>query len=76
MAEQEFRPGQQVPLSGIYLVSHHDHREAHEAVVLEGGVFPNCRECDTKVRYRLLRSAVPLDGDSDFNTNSTNGNSK
>lgn len=66
MAEQEFRPGDDVPLSGIYLVSHQAHREAHEAVVLQRGVFPNCRECGARVRYRLLRSAAPLDADTDF----------
>jgi hypothetical protein len=70
MAEHEYRPGDDVPRSGIYSVVHHGHREAHEAVVLKGAVFPPCRECGASVRYRLLRTAASLDSDADFTGNS------
>jgi hypothetical protein len=66
MAEHDYRPGDDVPLSGIYRVLHQTHREAHEAVVLKGTAFPGCKGCGDNVRYRLLRSASPLDHDSDF----------
>ena len=66
MAEQDHRPGEKVPRSGIYLVSHAQHRGAHESVVLEGSDFPRCRHCGEQVRYRLLRSAAPIEGDRDF----------
>ena len=68
MAEQEFRPGDNVPRAGIYLVIHEAHRDHHEAVVLQGGVFPNCRECGERVRYRLSQAAASLDDDSDFDS--------
>lgn len=74
MAEHEFRPGDHVSESGIYLVIHQAHRESHEAVVLRGAVFPVCRECGANVRYRLLRSAASLDADTDFTaSNAQNG---
>ena len=66
MAEQEYRPGDKVSRSGIFLVTHSGHRDSHEAVILGGGTFPACKVCGEHVRYCLVRNAAPLDGDSDF----------
>ena len=66
MAELDYRPGEKVPRSGIYVVMHAGHRAAHESVVLAGSDFPGCRHCGEQVRYRLLRSASPIEADHDF----------
>jgi hypothetical protein len=66
MAEQDYRPGDTVPRSGIYLAVHADHRGDHEAVVLQGAQFPACKHCRDGVRFRLLRSATPIEDDRDF----------
>ena len=66
MAEREYRPGDDVPRSGIYLVIHEKHRKSHEAVVLKGAAFPECRECGQAVRYRPVEGGTPLDADADF----------
>lgn len=70
MAEHEFRPGDDVPRSGIYLVTHNQHRAQHEAVVLKdalkGALFPACKACGHAVRYRMVKSAASIDSDSDF----------
>jgi hypothetical protein len=40
----EFRPGQQVPESGIYTVLHDpDHPAEHEITCVRGEPFPPCR---------------------------------
>ena len=66
MAEQVYRPGDTVPRSGIYLVVHAQHRGEHEAVVLDGAPFPECKHCRNDVSFRLLRSAAPIEDDRDF----------
>jgi len=66
MAEQDHRPGEKVLRSGIYLVTHAQHRGGHESVVLQGSDFPRCKHCGQQVRYRLLRSAFPIEADRDF----------
>ena len=66
MAEQVYRPGDTVPRSGIYLVVHDQHRREHEAVVLDGAPFPECKHCGQDVSFRLLRSAAPIENDHDF----------
>jgi len=49
--------GSRVPQTGIYEVIHRGrHREAHEAVLIGGNVFPACEGCGESVQFRLLRS--------------------
>ena len=50
------RPGQLVPESGVYRVTHDAHRLMHEATLLAGDRFPLCRQCRRAVRFELLRS--------------------
>jgi hypothetical protein len=51
-----YKPGEVIPMSGIYRVEHQSHRLMHEATLLRDGLFPRCRKCTDAVRYRLLRS--------------------
>ena len=68
MAEIEFKPGERIPDSGVYLVVHQEHRSDHEATLVIGKPFPHCARCGTGVRFRLLRIASSIDGDPDFRT--------
>jgi hypothetical protein len=63
---QEFKPGEEVPSSGVYRVLHNGHRDHHEATLREGELFPNCTVCDDQVRFELVQSAKLIDGDTDF----------
>jgi hypothetical protein len=55
---RKFKPGQQVPVSGIYRVEHDSHRLMHEAALLEKGLFPRCRKCNSQVRFQLVRPMI------------------
>jgi hypothetical protein len=52
----EFRAGDTVPRSGVYLVDHHSHRLMHEATLISDSRFPRCKKCKDGVRFRLLRA--------------------
>lgn len=66
MAEQVYKPGEKPPLAGIYQVLHYRHRLYHEVTMLDGRVFPSCRECGDRVRFRLVREAAHIEEDHDF----------
>lgn len=66
MAERVYRPGDDVPRSGIYLVRHNGHRGEHDALLTVDKPFPRCRVCGDEVSYRLLRGASPNESDQDF----------
>lgn len=52
-----FRPGQEVPNSGIYLVTHDPaHEDPHEVTCVYGKRFPPCRDC-RHPRFELIRAA-------------------
>jgi len=53
---KRYRPGDVVPESGIYRVTHESHRLMHEATLLEGQRFPICRQCAHSVRFELRRA--------------------
>jgi hypothetical protein len=53
---KKYRPGELVPESGIYRVTHESHRLMHEATLLEGNRFPICRQCRDGVRFELRRA--------------------
>jgi hypothetical protein len=55
MAEKVFRPGEQVPASGVYVVAHDGHRPEHAVTLLENEKFPPCSVCADQVRFRLER---------------------
>jgi hypothetical protein len=66
MADEVFQPADQVPESGVYQVLHYRHRLSHEVTILRGGSFPECSECGSNVRFRLVRAAPLLEPDRNF----------
>lgn len=66
MAEKRFRPGEQVPVSGVYAVVHTEHRPQHEVTLLENEMFPRCSACGEQVRFQLVRQAATIAADADF----------
>ncbi len=62
-----FAAGEIVKETGIYEVVHdHQHRTAHEVVMLSGDSFPACETCEERVRFRLIRTAPYIFQDEDF----------
>jgi hypothetical protein len=55
---QDFRPGEVVPLSGVYGIRHAPLHPAmpREIIVAKGRKFPTCPQCN-KLTYRLVRAA-------------------
>jgi hypothetical protein len=61
-----FKPGDTVPHSGIYLVTHDpNHAEAHEVTCVYGKKFPPCRGCDHP-RFKLIRAAHHIETHEHF----------
>ncbi|MBV9085939.1 MAG: hypothetical protein JOY79_00520 [Acidobacteriaceae bacterium] len=65
-AERDFRPGEAVPLSGIYVAHHERHRLSHQVTLLDELPFPTCSTCGQEVRFELLYAAPNLARDSGF----------
>jgi hypothetical protein len=55
---QVFKPGQIVPESGIYSISHDPHHPdmPHEVTVIKGRRFPTCRHCKG-IAFELVHAA-------------------
>jgi hypothetical protein len=56
IVRKKYRPGDLVPESGIYRVTHDSHRLMHEATLLQDQRFPICRKCRHDVRFELRRA--------------------
>lgn len=52
-----FKPGDEVPRSGIYQVVHAHHGEPHEVTCVFSDRFPPCVLCKQDVRFVLMRGA-------------------
>ena len=50
-----FKPGELVPVSGVYCVEHHSHKLMHIATLANNSLFPRCKRCGNAVRFILLR---------------------
>ena len=62
-----FVPGESIPETGIYEVIHdREHRAAHEVVMRRQDLFPQCDQCDARVRFKLVRTAPYIFDDEDF----------
>ena len=61
-----FRPGEIAPISGVYRVFHHGHRENHDVVVLRGEAFPSCRHCQSAVHFEVVHPVSHVTHDWDF----------
>jgi hypothetical protein len=66
MADELFQPADKVPESGVYQVQHYRHRLYHEVTLLRGSIFPSCSDCETNVRFRLVRAAPMIGEDRNF----------
>lgn len=67
----EFKPGDRVPVSGIYDVTHDkldgdDHALPHQVTAIAGMVFPPCRWCGGEVSFRLRHAAERLGSNGHF----------
>jgi hypothetical protein len=56
--EKEFKPGETVPASGIYRVTHEPvHVQPHDVTAIKGEHFPTCNHCGEHPRF-VLRVAA------------------
>lgn len=61
-----FKPGENILTTGIYTVTHYQHRLPHEVFAVEGDQFPACRRCGSRIRFNLLQPARHISADHDF----------
>ncbi len=67
MANEIYKPGDKVPVSGIYKVVHDkNHVQEHEVTVVYGGHFPPCNHCGPHPRFTLVKSAHHIATHSSF----------
>ena len=60
-----YSPGQPVSESGVYEICHYD--EPRTTIILTlNGIFPYCRNCGEKVRYKLVKAVPHISEDPDF----------
>jgi hypothetical protein len=71
-AEEVYKPGDEVPESGVYSIRHYLHRENHSATIFKGERFPRCAHCGNAVRFVLVRRAGRIIEDADFNHETRN----
>jgi hypothetical protein len=63
-----YKPGQEVPSSGIYKVVHDTvHKgEEHEVTAVKGEPFPPCNHCGHHPRFTLVRAAHHIKNHKNF----------
>jgi hypothetical protein len=72
MAVTEYKPGDEVPKSGIYKVVHDNkHAEEHEVTCIIGKKFSPCNHCSNGVRFTLVRAAHHIDNHDEFKKKAT-----
>ena len=54
-----FQPGERVPETGVYQVTHAQHLAAPQLVFESGKKFPLCSTCFWSVRYVLISHGTP-----------------
>ncbi len=60
-----YSPGEIVSESGLYEICHHD--EPRTTIMFTiNGIFPFCRNCGDKVRYKLVQAVPHISEDPDF----------
>jgi hypothetical protein len=64
--EKIYRSGEKVLRTGLYRISHYQHRMPHDAVLRQGENFPACNKCGERVSFKLFVTAGPLADDLDF----------
>jgi hypothetical protein len=58
LTRKSFKNGQVVPHSGIYSVTHSEHRLPHEVTLLQADIFPPCSKCGSQVKFKLVRGVT------------------
>ena len=59
---KEYKPGDTVEHSGVYLVLHdEEHAQSHEVTVIFGKRFPLCNHCGHHPRFIAVRLAQHID---------------
>jgi hypothetical protein len=66
-------PGELIQHSGIYEICHEDETRA-TVILVRNTVFPLCRECGERVRYKLLRPVPHISEDEDFREDPSSDN--
>lgn len=62
-----FKPGEKVPCSGIYSVTHDNkHALPHEVTCIYNKVFPPCNHCGKHPRFKLVKAAQHVDLNEHF----------
>jgi hypothetical protein len=61
-----YKPGQMVPISGVYIVVHELHRAQHEVLAIRGEEFPHCRVCRDGVRFLPTKVTTYVNHDFDL----------
>jgi hypothetical protein len=63
---ENFRPGDEVPHSGVYRVFHDpEHDKPHEVTCIYGTLFPQCSQCNYP-RFMLIRPAQHVNAHEAF----------
>lgn len=62
---EEYKPGDEVPKSGIYKVTHDEHSKPHEVTCIIGKHFPPCNTC-IHPRFVLVRAAHHIENHKHF----------
>lgn len=57
---QKYRTGERIPETGIYRVTHNQHRLSHQVVMFMGQAFPRCSKCADAVFFELAYAAPDL----------------
>lgn len=58
---QQYKPGDKVPKSGIYRVTHDSrHAQEHEVTCVYNETFPPCNGCGHHPRFTLVRQATHI----------------
>ena len=65
-----YKPGEDVPKSGIYRVRHTGHHHDHEVTCISGEQFPECNRCKGGVRFSLMIAAHAVDRHMHFDASS------
>jgi hypothetical protein len=65
-ADCPFAAGEVISQSGLYEICHHDEPRSRVMLTING-IFPFCRRCGEKVRYKMLQAVPHISEDPDFN---------
>jgi hypothetical protein len=73
--QEIYRPGDKVPHTGIYDVSHGSfHAPRHQVTCVGGGHFPTCKHCGHAARFQLNVVAVMVEQDNNFQSKDEKAN--